>query len=107
MNITGGTLKLTNGAVALASYANIKISDANVSIENISGHALSAYIGDIEVVDTTFTLKNGGFDGAVTTSGNITVRGGKFTMMVQSASVCMQARAKMLPTAMLSLMALK
>lgn len=80
LNITGGTLKLTNGAVALASHANIKISDANVSIENISGHALSAYIGDIEVVNTTFTLKNGGFDGAVTTSGNITVRGGKFTI---------------------------
>lgn len=80
LNITGGTLKLTNGAVALASHANIKISEANVSIENISGHALSAYIGDIEVVDTTFTLKNGGFDGAVTTSGNITVRGGKFTI---------------------------
>lgn len=80
LNITGGTLKLTNGAVALASHANIKISEANVSIENISGHALSAYIGDIEVVNTTFTLKNGGFDGAVTTSGNITVRGGKFTI---------------------------
>ena len=80
LNITGGTFKLTNGAVALASHANIKISNANVSIENISGHALSAYIGDIEVVDSTFTLKNGGFDGAVTTSGNITVRGGKFTI---------------------------
>ena len=80
INITGGALQLTNGAVALASNSSIKISNANVSIENISGHALSAYIGDIEVVDSTFTLKNGGFDGAVTTSGNITVRGGKFTI---------------------------
>ncbi len=80
LNVTGGSLKLTNGAVALASYANIKLTNADVAIENISGHALSAYLGNIEVTNSNFTLKNGGFDGAVTTSGDIIIKGGQFTL---------------------------
>lgn len=83
LKISGGNIKVTNGGVALTAWKAIKIENADINIDNISGHGLSAGAVDgnaIEIKDTTLTIKNGGFDGAVTTSGNISVTGGKFTI---------------------------